>query len=578
MLEEIRLAGLGVIAEAVLPLSGGFTVLTGETGAGKTMLLSALNLLCGGRADAALVRPGAARATVEGRVHVDPESPAGHRAVEAGADFDEDGTLVVRRSIGADGRSRAILGGAGVPNGVLADVVAPDVVVHGQADQQRLASTAQQREILDRYAGEPAAAALAGYTTAYETTRHLAARVAQIESETAVGDAEIERLRYALERIEALAPVPGEDVVLASRIDRLSHAEALAVAVEEAHAALAGQEDSSVGAGPGAETSIASAARSLAGQAQHDPALAALAERTAELAILTGELRTDLAAYQDGLAVDPAELERANERLAALRGTARSYSPHDPSADGLLAWSRLAADRLAGLDGRDDRLATARAALEASVADLEKAAVRLREVRTAAAGRLAERAGAEFAGLALPGARLVVEVKPAEPAPHGGDAISFQFAAHPDAPLRPVGRGASGGERSRVMLALEVVLAGADPVASMVFDEVDAGVGGQAAVEVGARLAELAGHHQVLVVTHLPQVAAFADRHVRVRKDATGGVGVSDVEVLDDDERIVELARMLAGQSDSGAAREHARELLSVAAERRHSRGKSGKG
>jgi len=571
MLEEIRIRGLGVIAEAVLPLEPGLTVLTGETGAGKTMLLSALNLLCGGRADPSLVRAEVTQASVEGRVQIEAGREL-DRAREAGADVDDDGALLVRRSVGADGRSRAVLGGAGVPNGVLAEVVASRIVVHGQADQQRLSSPAQQRDILDRYAGPAAAEALAAYQEAYATAQEAAARERLLDEAALTGAADVDRLRFVCERIEALAPRPGEDGELVNEIGRLAHVESLAEAVAGAYEVLDGSEGASGEAeSPGAEALLAQGARLLASQSVHDPRVGEFADRMHELAIVADELRGDLTSYRDSLAADPAALQRANERLAALRAAGNAYVPHNPTADGLIAWSKDAAQQLYDLEHREDQRAAARVAREQALAVLEKAALRLREERTAAAVRLSELATREFAGLALGGARLDVEVTPIDPGPYGADAVVFGFTAHAGAPTRPVGRGASGGELSRIMLALEVVLAGADPVPTMVFDEVDAGVGGQAAVEVGARLARLAEHHQVLVVTHLAQVAAFADHHVRVRKGATGGVGVSDVDVLGGEDRIVELARMLGGQSESDVAREHARELLAAAASRRHS-------
>ena len=571
MLEEIRLSDLGVIAEAVLPIAPGFTVLTGETGAGKTMLLSALDLLCGGRADSGLVRPGAARAVVEGRIRFAPDDPAVLRAEDAGAECDEDGALVIRRTVSADGRSRAILGGAGVPNSVLDEVVGANVVVHGQADQQRLGTAAQARDILDNYGGAAVASARAVYVESFDAATDLTRRVAELESSSAEREADAERLRYALQRISDLDPQDGEDAALATSIHRLSHVESLAEAAESAHAYLAGADGADDGAG--AQSLLAAAAQALSGVADADPALATLAERIGELAMLAGEVQLDLSAYSSELAADPDALERANERLSTLRRVAKAYSAQDPTAGGLRTWASGAARRLAEIDGSSENLDELRAALKHAEERLDRDAELLRAARTAAGERLSASVGTEFAGLALPGARLEVSVSPAEPAPHGADAVGFGFAAHPGAPLRPIGRGASGGELSRVMLALEVVLAGADPVPSMVFDEVDAGVGGQAAIEVGARLAALARHHQVLVVTHLAQVAAFADQHVRVRKGMGDGVGVSDVEVLTGEERIIELARMLAGQQESGAAREHARELLETAAHRRHSAG-----
>ena len=567
MLEEIRLDGLGVIAAAAVPLHPGFTVLTGETGAGKTMLLSALDLLFGGRADSALVRPGAARARVEGRLHLATASPGTARALQAGAELDEDGSLLVQRTIGTEGRSRALLGGTSVPNGVLTEIAARVVAVHGQADQHRLTAGSRQREVLDRYAGAAASEALAAYQVVYTRRQEVADELAELVRTGPDTGAEIERLRYATERVAVLAPDPDEDDELAERIGRLSHADALVQAASVAYAAMGGEESDSSTAGGYA--SLAAAAHALAAVAGHDPVLADLSARAEELLILAADLQGDLAGYREQVAADPAALARAQERVAALADAGRAYCPQDPTAAGLVAWSRGAAARLAALEGAEARQGALRETVRQLDRDVAERAAALHDVRAAAASRLAEQVRRELAGLAMPTARLTVQVAEAAPGMHGADEVAILFAAHDGTAERPLARAASGGELSRVMLALEVVLAGADPVPTMVFDEVDAGVGGEAAVEIGVRLARLARHHQVLVVTHLPQVAAFADLHVRVRKDAGGDVTASDVTVLDEDERVVELARMLGGLAGSESAQEHARELLARAAPER---------
>jgi DNA repair protein RecN (Recombination protein N) len=561
VLEEIRLSGLGVIAEATVALDPGLTVLTGETGAGKTMLLSALGLLFGGRADAGLVRAGHARALVEGRLRLPADHEAYRRAIDAGAEPDEDGSIVVHRTVSAEGRSRATLGGASVPVSVLGEVAAQAVAVHGQADQQRLTSAVRQREVLDRFAGAPAAEALAWYAAAYATCQRLEVERNQLVAQAATASEEADRLRFALDRIEALDPRPDEDDELAATVARLGHADTLREAATQAYLALAGDDN----ALPGGYAALAAAQQALHLSADHDPDLAALRIRSEEVVVLAGELQADLAAYVDQLAADPDALARAQSRQAALHAVFRAYVPADPRAAALLDWGRDAAARWALLDNADVRRAALDQELSAAQADRADAEAALRKIRLEAASRLARETGVELAGLAMPGAELAVRVEPAEPGPTGADSVAFMLASHQGAPLRPLGRGASGGELSRVMLALEVVLAGADPMPTMVFDEVDAGVGGEAAVEVGIRLARLARHHQILVVTHLPQVAAYADRHVHVRRGDSGGVGESDAQVLDHDGRIAELARMLGGLGATDAAREHAGELLARA-------------
>ena len=566
MLEEIRLSGLGVIAEAVLPLPAGLTVLTGETGAGKTMVLTALGLLLGGRGDAALVRPGSDRLAVEGRWQLPDGSAARRRATEAGAEPDDDGSWLVRRTISPDGRSRAQLGGAAVPVGVLGELADELVAVHGQADQRLLVRPGAQREMVDRYAGAPVSSLLVRYQRSYRRRQEAAGHLADLTSRAADREAEAARLRHGLERVAAAGPQLGEDAELAALVQRLGHADALAAAAAGAHRIVSGDPDDQQGAG--AQQLAARAARLLHGPGGHDPDLAGLGGRLDEVSALLSELATDLAGYLADLEADPAALAAAQERQAALAELIRVYCPEQPTADGLLAWSQRAAERLAALDGDTDRRQALRGEVAELDAELAQLAGELTRARTEAAGRLAAAAAEELAGLAMPGATLSARVEPAQPGPHGADELALLFTGHPGATPRPLGKSASGGELSRVMLALEVVLAGADPVPTLVFDEVDAGVGGQAAAEVGARLARLARDHQVLVVTHLPQVAAWADTHVRVRKGAAGGVTATDVQVLDHPGRVAELARMLAGVAGSQAAREHAAELLDRAGRR----------
>ena len=570
----MRISGLGVIADAVLDLHPGLTVVTGETGAGKTMVVQGLSLLFGGRADAALVRTGAARAVVEGRLALPPESPAVARALEAGGELDDgaldDGALLVSRTVSAEGRSRAHVGGRAVPVGVLGELAETLVALHGQHDQQRLGRPAEQRSLLDRYAG----VSLDEWTAAYERLREVAATVAEITARRRERAREADLLRLGLTEIAAVEPVPGEDEALAAEVARLAHADALREAAEAAHAALVGdpRDPDAVDA-----TGLVGTARHrLAGAAGHDAVLDALGARLTEASYLLADVAADLGSYAAGVDADPARLAAAQERQAALTTLTRKYADDLP---GVLTWAEAAAARLAELEGDDDTLDALAAERDALLTRLATLAGGLTDARVTAGERLAKAVTAELAALAMPDAALTVAVTQEDAAeglavggrtlafgPTGTDTVELLLTPHPGAPPRPVARGASGGELSRVMLALEVVLAGADPVPTMVFDEVDAGVGGRAAVEVGRRLALLARDHQVVVVTHLPQVAAFADRHVHVAKAADGGVTASGITTLDDAGRLRELSRMLAGLDDSDLARGHAEELLAVAA------------
>lgn len=563
MLEEIAIRELGVIDDAVLELGPGLTVLTGETGAGKTMVMTALGLLLGGKADAGLIRAGAERLSVEGRVRVAADSAAALRAAEAGGELDEapdgEGTLILGRTVTAEGRSRAFVGGRSAPVGLLAELAEDLVAVHGQHDQQRLLRPARQRDLLDRYAGDKVAKALTAYRRCFDDLREVRARLGEITGRGRERAQEADLLRLGLTEIEAVAPEPAEDVMLAAEIERLAHADALRAAASGAHDLLLTDADRT---GTDAAALVGDARRTVEAMAAHDPELAALGKRVAELTYLLADVTADLASYAAGIEVDPNRLQSAQERLFDLGRLQRKYGD---TVDEVLAWAQAASARLLELDADTDtteelradeaRLDTQRTVL---AADLTKA-------RTKAAGRLAKAVTEELAGLAMAKAAFTVAVRPAEFGRDGADEIELLLAPHPGAPERAIQRSASGGELSRIMLALQVVLAGADPVPTFVFDEVDAGVGGKAAVEVGRRLAALARSSQVLVVTHLPQVAAFADRHLLVAKSDNGRVTRTGVTALEGEARVRELSRMLAGQEDSATARAHAEELLEAA-------------
>jgi DNA repair protein RecN (Recombination protein N) len=578
VLEELRLRGLGVIDDARLEFGPGFTAITGETGAGKTMLLTGLGLLLGSRADAALVRPGFERADVEGRLRVDPDSALVRRVQETGSELD-DGALLAARSVSAEGRSRAYLGGRGVPVSVLGEIADDLVAVHGQADQRGLLRASVQRGVLDRYAGEPVGTALAVYRDLFARVSTVQARLLEVTSRRRERLAEADALRHGLAEVDAAEPHAGEDSLLRAEIERLAHVEALRGGAIAARAALAEGE-------PDALTLIATARRALDEVRGRDASLDVIAVRLADVAYLLADVAADLASYGDGLAADPLRLELAQQRLAQLTGLTRKYAlTGDGAVDGLIAWAVDARMRLASLDNDDDRVSELSAEHDRMIAELAAAATQLSHVRSTAARRLEDAATAELAALAMPHARIHVVVRHRDdPAgllvvdPSSGaqervafgasgiDDVEILLEAHPGAPARPLHRGASGGELSRIMLAIEVVLAGSDPVPTFVFDEVDAGVGGRAAVELGRRLAALARTAQVIVVTHLPQVAAFADRHLVVSKTIDRETTSTSVHSVDGAERLEELARMLAGLPDSALGRGHAEELLAVAA------------
>ncbi|WP_234531880.1 DNA repair protein RecN [Streptomyces sp. R39] len=571
----MRIRSLGVIDDAVVELSPGFTAVTGETGAGKTMVVTSLGLLLGGRADPALVRIGSEKAVVEGRVSVPAGASAAVRAEEAGAELD-DGALLISRTVSAEGRSRAHLGGRSVPVGLLAELADDLVAVHGQTDQQGLLKLSRQRQALDRYAGDGVAVPLAKYGEAYRRLRAVAAELEEIVTRARERAQEADMLRFGLDEIAGVEPRAGEDVELAEEAERLGHAEALSSAATAAHSALAGNPEDPEGID--AATLVAGAHRALEAVRSHDPALAALADRIGEVGILLGDVAGELAGYADDLDADPLRLAAVEERRAALTALTRKYGAYGDGIDAVLAWAEQGAARLTELDGDDERIDELTAERDALRAELGGLAQALTDARTEAAERFAAAVTAELGSLAMPHARVSFAIRQTEDpegvevggravayGPAGADEVELLLAPHPGAPPRPIAKGASGGELSRVMLAVEVVFAGTDPVPTYLFDEVDAGVGGKAAVEIGRRLAKLAKSAQVVVVTHLPQVAAFADRQLLVEKTNDGSVTRSGVKVLEGEERVRELSRMLAGQEDSETARAHAEELLATA-------------
>jgi DNA repair protein RecN (Recombination protein N) len=569
MLEEVRINGLGVIDDAVLELSSGFTALTGETGAGKTMVVTALGLLFGGRADPARVRPGVDRAVVDGRLLVSEQ--VAQEVESAGGDLDDDGTLLVlSRSVSAEGRSRAFAGGRPVPVSLL-QVLADDLVaVHGQADQQQLLKPGRQRDALDRFGGPELATVLSDYRRLF--ARHRAVReeldaLTAAERERAV---EVETLRLGLAEIEAVSPVAGEDAALLAEDERLSNADALHAAASTAHEALAGDPAASSVDASDVVTLLGMASRALEAVRSHDQVLAGLAERLSEASYQVSDLATELASYVESLDSDPARLAAVQERRAVLGRLVRAYGGVSGDVAGVLDWAKQAGSRLAELEGADDKITALAEEEESLASQVGSLAAELTALRSAAAARFGSEVTAELTDLAMPHASLTAVVTELDaPGPFGADDVEIRLAAHPGAPPLPLHKGASGGELSRVMLAIEVVFAGADPVPTFVFDEVDAGVGGKAAVEVGRRLARLARSAQVIAVTHLPQVAAFADNHLVVEKSGDGLVTASGVTRLDQQGRVRELSRMLAGLEDSESAQAHAEELLAMAAHER---------
>ena len=578
MLAEIRIESLGAISTATAEFDRGFTVLTGETGTGKTMVVTGLHLLGGARADATRVRSGANRAVVEGRFTTtelgDGVATLVDKILESsGAERDDDGSVIAARSVSRDGPSRAYLGGRSVPAKSLSTFTTELLALHGQNDQLRLMRPEEQRAALDRFVD------VESQLKRYRRLRDdwLEARRDLVDRKQRARELaqEADRLKFGLNEIDTVAPEPGEDDALVGDIRRLSELDALREAARSARTALSGFDDDS---SPDASAAEGVGRAKSALEATDDSALRALADQLGGALSVIADVARELGDYLSELPSDASTLETKLARQGELRTLTRKYAA---DIDGVLGWARESRERLAQLDVSEGALADLERRVDELEAKVVGAATELSKARTKSAKGLAKAVTAELTGLAMADAEFTVSVAtlgaraddsaplplPSGVTAHAGhdgvDGVEFGFAAHRGTDVLPLSKSASGGELSRVMLALEVVLAASAEGTTMVFDEVDAGVGGRAAVQIGRRLARLARTHQVIVVTHLPQVAAYADVHLVV--DSAGRNTSSGVRGLDDDDRVAELARMLAGLGESDSGRAHARELLDAA-------------
>ncbi len=550
MLTTLRLTAFGVVDEAALDLGPGLTALTGETGAGKTMIVSGLGHLLGARGDAGIVRRGADKAVVEGRWEVPP--PLAERVRDLGGDVDDE--LVALRQVSAQGRSRAVLGGAGVPLSALGDVLGELATIHGQSGQVRLSTPERQRELLDARARPEE---LPRYRADFAERRSAAQELARLEAEAMERAREADMLRFGLDEIAAVEPHPGEDEALAAEQAKLMDLDELRALAGAAHEALSGSEVDYDA--PSAVSLAGSARKSLDALAGRDDTARELSGRATELGMLAADLAADVAGYLADLVADPLRLQAVGERRAGLAGLTRKYGA---TVDEVLAWAERSAARLGELVGSDERIVELRSRIAELDARLAADAAAITAARRQAATELEVAVKDELAALAMPHAELRFEVTDAALGPHGADRIELLFSANPGSEPAPLGKVASGGELSRVRLALEVVLAEGERGHTFVFDEVDAGVGGAVGLEIGRRLQRLAATSQVIAVTHLAQVAAFADHHFVIAKSSDGHLTTSGVRRLSDDERAAELARMMGGEARSEKGIQHAVELL----------------
>ena len=558
-LEEITIRSIGVIDSSTLEISKGLTVLSGETGAGKTMILTALNLILGGKADSSLVRKGAERLVASGRFSI----PKAQEILFEDA-LIEDGELIVVRTVAADGKSKATTNGVSATASTLASFGENLVEVHGQAANHTITKSSRQRELLDRFA----VIDLDRYQLALANYHDMKDRIAALKKSIAAKDKELAELKDFAQEFSALNPASGEFVEIDSEIARLSSVEELRAATQLASAAIEDEEAGSL-------TSLGSARRSLESARSKDRLLEEIYQQLSESFFLLADAQSALNSYISRLEADPARLDYLQQRKSQLNALVKKFGGAkgiDEEMASLAMRYKNSSDAIADLEGGDARLRELEKELVAIKKTLLSEAKKVSDSRTDAAVNLSTLVTREIQQLSMPHATFVTAVESADySAPkesdftsQGCDEISMFIQGHKDAPLVPLAKGASGGEMSRVMLALEVVIASTHPIGTYVFDEVDAGVGGKAAIEVGRRLHQLAQHAQVIVVTHLPQVAAWADSHFVVTKNNDGTVSQSDVRQVTGEDRIEEVARMLAGLENSASAREHATELLSL--------------
>ena len=568
-LRELNIRGLGVIEEATLNLEPGFTVITGETGAGKTMVVTALSLLMGGRADVSAIRHGSDKASLSARLI--PNENAVELAQELGGDIEE-GELLITRTLSRDGKNRAVLGGAPTTLNALSDLGEELIALHAQSSTFRLLKGSRQREIIDLFGGSELSKELVKYQKLFKEYRSVIAEIEKIFSLNQARESEIKRINEFLLNFNKVKPILNEGKSLRERADQLENVDSFTNGLQQANLSL-GEDESS------ALVQISKAKRAIEAIPANSKEIDDLKIEISQLQILVNELTRSISSQLDSLESNPQELEKINLRRSELSALFRKFAVdqyEDPAAE-LIARADADTKLLHQLQDGDGAVAELEKQKAVIAEDLGKSAKKLTTLRKSVAEKLSVESSNEIKALAMPNAKLIIEISPTSSelsvlfegellpcAPFGSDDATFLLVPHPGAPALPIQKGASGGELSRVMLAIELVLAQAGSVPTYLFDEVDAGVGGKAAVEVGRRLALLARHAQVLVVTHLPQVAAWADQHFAILKSSSESVTSSDIKLLTSGERVSEIARMMTGLSDSTSAQEHAGELLDL--------------
>ena len=565
-LEEIHIKNIGVITQANLEFDKGLTVLTGETGAGKTMVLTALNLVLGGKSESALVRSGEERLTASALFSIPKKKIVDLE--DLGIEVEE-GALSISRSVTKDGKSKAVASGVSVSAATLSDVSSHLIEIHGQSSGLNITKGSRQRELLDRHAGKSIDTLLVNYQKNLANYQQTKERISDLKKSAASREESLASLKLFADSFAKLKPLTNEFETTEDEIKRLSSVEELRVATTQALNALENDE-------AGVLNALGQAKKSLDSVKDKDSKLEKFSDDFNDSFFILADLLPNLTSYLQTLEADPERLDFLHERKASLASFVRKWSSDvdgDKGLDQLIARDNTVSSQLEDLSGGDERIQALEKELVTIKRDLLLAAAELTQNRRAVAMDLSQKVSHEMHSLSMPQTNLVIEIdspdyegnlRESDFTLNGCDTVTMYLQTHENAPLMSLAKGASGGEMSRVMLALEVVIASSNPVGTYIFDEVDAGVGGAAAIEVGRRLHTLSKNAQVIVVTHLPQVAAWGDQHYVVEKSIDGTVISSGVTCVQGEARVSEIARMLAGLQESSSAKEHASELLNM--------------
>ena len=573
MINDLRIQNIGVIEDVSLEMSAGFTVLTGETGAGKTMILTAFQMVIGEKVDNNLVRANEKTAVVEAFIQVPNDKNIRARLEELDIAI-EDGGTQLSRTIAREGRGKIILGGRSVPSATLEEITQSSITIHGQGDQVLLNKPNYQRELIDQFAGQEHLKMLQNYQELYAKYVETRKRLEELNKAGSQNALRISQLQESLKELTEANLEIDEEITITERINLINNSEDIFESLALADKLLNGGEDSS----GSISSQINSARKALDAAAAKSDRIASLRDQISNLEAEISNVASDVNRDLSSLDRDPATIDKLESRRALIKKMLTKYGPTSKDA---LANIQIFQNQLLDIEDLPAAIENVEKEIKTILKELSIKAQILHDTRIESALNISKAIEKELTSLSIPNAKFQVSVETNEDPQglqitisgkdhlllfdnHGVNQISFEFSANPGQPLRPITKVASGGEMSRIMLAVELVFSQNVAAKTMIFDEVDAGIGGAAAIEVGKRLKALAQHHQIVVVTHLPQVAAFADKHLKVEKSATGNVTTSSVTELDQNARVTEIARMMAGIEDSASALEHARELLGM--------------